>query len=95
MDKAQELIKSIVFEERETLEETIKAQLDMIKDVEDSLKSLKQEYRDEAIAHGFAHNTPRARAIVPNLAWWQAKHPRTWNKYIKYSASNIFTWNKK
>ena len=32
MDKAQELIKSIVFEERETLEETIKAQLDMMDD---------------------------------------------------------------
>ena len=95
MDKAQELIKSIVFEERETLEETIKAQLDMIKEVEDSLKSLKQEYRDEAIAHGFAHNTPRARAIVPDLAWWQAKHTRTWNKYRQHPASKHNTWDNK
>lgn len=66
-----------------------------IETLELEIKRLTRErdaLRAAAVEAGAAQWAESVRTYAPNLEWWKAQHPKTWERYVTTGTTKRFVW---
>ena len=68
--------------------------LAILKEIKSDVEAMITATQELAVEDGLAEMKTCQRTNVPNLSWWKANKPKSWEKYCTTSTYERFAWIK-
>ena len=82
------------FVDAETTSQGYEERLDILKEIKRDVEAMIAATQQLAVEDGLAEMKTCQRTNVPNLSWWKANKPKSWEKYCTTSTYQRFAWIK-